>query len=125
MNSEVVKNRFGRTAVQSSNNNIAMITRALCTAFVLVLLVGVGIASAAPVEEWSETFGGASTDLGYSVQQTSDGGYVDIGDVAKVAFMVAGKVPEELSADVNGNGYVDIGDAAKIAFYLAGKVGEL
>ena len=52
-------------------------------------------------------------------------GYVDIGDVAKVAFMVAGKVPEELSADFNDNGYVDIGDAAKIAFYLAGKVGEL
>jgi len=41
---------------------------------------------------------------------------VDIGDVAKVAFMVAGKVPE---------GRVDIGDAAKIAFYLAGKVSEL
>ena len=55
----------------------------------------------------------------------NDNGYVDIGDVAKVAFMVAGKVPEELSADFNNNGYVDIGDAAKIAFYLAGKVSEL
>ena len=55
----------------------------------------------------------------------NNNGYVDIGDVAKVAFMVAGKVPEELSADFNDNGYVDIGDAAKIAFYLAGKVGEL
>ena len=52
-------------------------------------------------------------------------GRVDIGDVAKVAFMVAGKVPEDLNADFNGNGRVDIGDAAKIAFYLAGKVIEL
>jgi len=52
-------------------------------------------------------------------------GRVDIGDVAKVAFMVAGKVPEDLNADFNGNGRVDIGDAAKIAFYLAGKVNEL
>jgi len=52
-------------------------------------------------------------------------GRVDIGDVAKVAFMVAGKVPEDLNADFNGNGRVDIGDAAKIAFYLAGKVSEL
>ena len=52
-------------------------------------------------------------------------GRVDIGDVAKVAFMVAGKVPEDLNADFNENGRVDIGDAAKIAFYLAGKVGEL
>ena len=55
----------------------------------------------------------------------NNNGYVDIGDVAKVAFMVAGKVPEELSADFNDNGFVDIGDAAKIAFYLAGKVDEL
>ena len=52
-------------------------------------------------------------------------GRVDIGDVAKVAFMVAGKIPEDLNADFNGNGRVDIGDAAKIAFYLAGKVSEL
>jgi len=52
-------------------------------------------------------------------------GRVDIGDVAKVAFMVAGKVPEDLNADFNGNGRVDIGDAAKIAFFLAGKVSEL
>ena len=52
-------------------------------------------------------------------------GRVDIGDVAKVAFMVAGKVSEDLNADFNGNGRVDIGDAAKIAFYLAGKVSEL
>ena len=46
-------------------------------------------------------------------------GRVDIGDVAKVAFMVAGKEQEDLNADFNGNGRVDIGDAAKIAFYLA------
>ena len=52
-------------------------------------------------------------------------GRVDIGDVAKVAFVVAGKVPEDLNADFNGNGRVDIGDEAKIAFYLAGKVSEL
>jgi len=27
-------------------------------------------------EEWNKTFGGASTDMAYSVQQTSDGGYI-------------------------------------------------
>ena len=55
----------------------------------------------------------------------NDNGRVDIGDVAKVAFMVAGNVPDDLNADFNENGRVDIGDAAKIAFYLAGKVREL
>jgi len=50
---------------------------------------------------------------------------VDIGDVARVAFMVAGKVADDPRADFNKNGVVDIGDAAKISFFLADKIGEL
>lgn len=55
----------------------------------------------------------------------NNNGRVDIGDVSKVAFMVVGKVPEDLAADFNNNVRVDIGDASKIAFYLAGKISEL
>jgi len=50
---------------------------------------------------------------------------VDIGDAAKVAFMVVGKVSEDPRADFNDNERVDVGDAAKISFYLAGKVDGL
>jgi len=50
---------------------------------------------------------------------------VDIGDVAKVAFMVAEKVAKDPRADFNNNGRVDVGDAAKISFYLAEKVDKL
>ena len=49
MNSEVVKNRFNRTAAQSSNNNITTITaRTLLTTFILLLL-SAGAASAATI----------------------------------------------------------------------------
>ena len=36
-----------------------------------------------------------------------------------------GKVPQENRADFNENGQVDIGDVAKIAYYLAGKINKL
>jgi len=52
-------------------------------------------------------------------------GVVDIGDVARVAYMVVGKEPEDLAADLNGNGVVDIGDAAKIAYFFFGKIEAL
>jgi len=52
----------------------------------------------------------------------NENGIVDIGDVAKVAYMVVGKTDADPAADFNGNGAVDIGDAAKIAYYFVGKI---
>jgi len=52
-------------------------------------------------------------------------GEVDIGDVAKVAYMVVGKTAADPAADFNQNGKVDIGDAAKIAYYFVGKIPAL
>ena len=39
--------------------------------------------------------------------------------------MVVGKIKPDLRADFNNYGRVDIGDLAKMAYYLLGKVQEL
>jgi C1A family cysteine protease len=52
-------------------------------------------------------------------------GAVEIGDVAKIAYMVVGKAVVDPAADFNENGAVDIGDAAKIAYYFVGKIPAL
>jgi len=45
--------------------------------FATLVFVSVGCTSGAPPEEaWNHTFGGADRDFAYSVQQTSDGGYI-------------------------------------------------
>jgi len=49
-------------------------------------------------------------------------GEVDIGDVARVAYMVVSSTPQDPEADFNGNGIADIGDASKIAYFFVGKV---
>ena len=48
--------------------------------FVVLLAVTASKAATAPDEEWFRTFGFEGTDFGYSLDQTSDGGYIIVGE---------------------------------------------
>jgi hypothetical protein len=50
---------------------------------IIILMVCINPASAAPGDTiWTRTFGGASSDRAYSIQQTNDGGYIIAGYTA-------------------------------------------
>jgi|GEM_PF-5526809 len=52
-------------------------------------------------------------------------GMIDIGDACYVAYIVVGKIPQDLRADFNGNERVDIGDLVRIVYYILEKIDVL
>ncbi len=59
----------------------------LAVLVVLLLSVFWALADTSPPMEWSTTFGGDNGALGYSVQQTSDGGYIITGGTQRAPYL--------------------------------------
>lgn len=55
----------------------------------------------------------------------NDNDRIDIGDVARVAYMAVGLFPDDPEARFEGEDQVTPGDAAKIAYYYVGEIHEL
>jgi len=73
-------------------------------------------ADASGTEQWSKTFGGSDWDMGHSVQQTSDGGYIIAGETQSfgagsndVYLIKTDDIGNELWSQTYGDIYGDIG----------------
>ena len=65
-----------------------------------IIIISTALFAQAPDTMWTKTFGDSGTDIGYSVQQTSDGGYIITG---KTESTYGGSDLLLIKTDVNGD----------------------
>ena len=93
---------FSNEKMESERRKFGMVL-AFAVLFAMLASVTIGCASGSALgEAWNKTFGGTNYEVAYSVQQTSDGGYILAGPKCTLPYGV-GSDGWLVKTDTNGN----------------------
>jgi len=102
----------------------SIVIRIAVVALIMLISMQIGSAGDFSIEEWNSTFGELyDSEIGYSVQQTSDGGYIIAGETNQNAWLIKtdSKSKEQWNMQFERGKAVFVKQASDGGYYLIGE----
>lgn len=101
----------------------SVVIRIAIATSILAISMQIGSAGDLPIEEWNNTFGELDYDIGYSAQQTSDGGYIIAGETNHKAWLIKtdSKSKEQWNMQFERGKAVFVKQTSDGGYYLIGE----